>query len=207
MSESHETLKRELMDEEYRNAYAEDFLNTSIATQIRVLRDLRQMSQQELADRIGTKQAGISRLENVNYSAWKTETLRKLARALGVRLRITFETFGTLLDDAAQFSRESLQRPKFEDDPVFKGPVAPPARLHATPTASVHMVTAPQERLAGSSSDGSLFKLIKFQESGQRDLTFRDLHIAGGRPLDLAAAATGSTDRDCSQYLVRPHRR
>ena len=120
MNEYHNNLTKEFHDEDYRYAYAEDFLNTSIATQIRVLREQRDhMTQQELADRIGTKQAGISRLENVNYSAWKTETLRKLARALGVRLRITFETFGTLLEEAGGFSREALQRPDFEHDSAF----------------------------------------------------------------------------------------
>jgi len=98
------TLREELRDEDYRYAYAEDFLNTLIATQIKVLREQRGLTQPQLADLVGTKQPGISRLENVSYSAWKTETLRKLARALGVRLRITFETFGTLLEDGSRFS-------------------------------------------------------------------------------------------------------
>lgn len=121
MSEYRENLKAELKDEEYRYAYAEDFLNTAIAMQIKVLREQRKnMTQQALAEKIGTKQAGISRLENVNYSAWKTETLRKLARAFGVRLKITFEEFGSLLDDSKSFSRESLQRRTFEEDPAFQ---------------------------------------------------------------------------------------
>lgn len=125
MNESPDILKQEFQDEEYRYAYAEDFLNTSIAMQIRVLREQRNnMTQQELADAIGTKQAGISRLENVNYSAWKTGTLRKIARALKVRLKITFETFGTLLDETQRFSRDSLERPDFEHDPVFAGSFA-----------------------------------------------------------------------------------
>lgn len=119
MSEYLDTLKEEFSDKDYRDAYAEDFLNTSIATQIKVLREQRDLTQEELAELIGTKQAGISRLENVNYSAWKTETLRKIARALGVRLRITFETFGTLLDDSLEFSPENLERVPFENDPVF----------------------------------------------------------------------------------------
>jgi len=119
MSEYRNTLRRELLDQEYRYAYAEDFLNTYIAMQIKVLREQRGLTQAELADLIGTKQAGISRLENVNYSSWKTETLRKLAKALGVRLKVTFEQFGSLLDESRDFSRESLQRVAFEDDPVF----------------------------------------------------------------------------------------
>jgi transcriptional regulator with XRE-family HTH domain len=121
MSESQEDLREELRDEEYRYAYAEDFLNTKVATQLKVLRELRAMSQEELGRKIGTQQAGISRLENVNYSAWKTDTLRKLARALGVRLDISFKTFGTLLPEAAAFCRETLETPSFEDDPIFAG--------------------------------------------------------------------------------------
>jgi hypothetical protein len=47
------------------------------------------------------------------------ETLRKLARALGVRLRISFEEFGTLPDEFESFRRENLLRAPFEHDPVF----------------------------------------------------------------------------------------
>lgn len=120
-SESHreyliETFKA---DPEAMYAYAEDFLNTVIASQIYVLREQRGMTQAELAAAIGTKQSGISRLEDINHSAWKTQTLAKIARALGVRLRVTFETFGTLLDEDDRFSRNDLQRDRFEDDPAF----------------------------------------------------------------------------------------
>lgn len=112
-------LQSELQDEEYRYAYAEDFLNAWVATQIVVLREQRGLSQKQLGDLIGTKQPGISRLEDVNHSTWKTETLKRVARALGVRLKITFETFGTLLGEDAAFNREFLKRPEFKDDPVF----------------------------------------------------------------------------------------
>lgn len=120
MSESRPRLNEEFFEKEYRHAYAEDFLNTKIATQIRVLREQRGWTQAELAERIGTKQAGISRLENVNYSARKIETLKKIARAFDVRLNAGFETFGSLLDEAQGFNRKSLERPSFEGDPVFK---------------------------------------------------------------------------------------
>lgn len=111
----------EFRDEEYRYAYAEDFLNTWIATQIVILREQRGLSQSKFGELIGTKQPGVSRLENVNHSTWKCETLKRIARALGVRLKITFETFGTLLDEDRNFSREYLKRPSFADDPVFSG--------------------------------------------------------------------------------------
>jgi transcriptional regulator with XRE-family HTH domain len=113
-------LKQELDDPEYRYAYAEDFLNTWVATQIVALREQRGLSQEDLGALIGTKQPGISRLENVNHSTWKTETLKRIARALDVRLKISFETFGSLLEEDESFCRESLMRPKFADDSAFK---------------------------------------------------------------------------------------
>jgi transcriptional regulator with XRE-family HTH domain len=106
-------------DQEYRASYAESFMNSFVAAQIKVLREQRDLSQQELADLVGTKQAGISRLENINYTAWKVETLTRLARAFDVRLKITFEEFGTLPDDVDSFGRRSLERVAFKDDPVF----------------------------------------------------------------------------------------
>jgi len=114
-------MERDFQDEEYRYAYAEDFLNTWIATQIVALREQRCLSQLQFGELIGTKQPGVSRLENVNHSTWKSDTLKKIARALGVRLKITFETFGTLLEEDRNFSREYLQRPSFADDPVISG--------------------------------------------------------------------------------------
>ena len=118
-------LRIDLQDSQHRCAYAADFLNVFIAAQIKALRADRKMSQQHLADAVGTKQSGIARLENVNYSAWKVETLRKLARAFDVRLRISFEEFGTLPEDVGRFNRKRLAPRKFEDDPVFKTPGMP----------------------------------------------------------------------------------
>jgi transcriptional regulator with XRE-family HTH domain len=118
MNQSLEEYRDAFQNEEVRYAVAEDFLSGYIAAQIKELRGDR--SQQEIADLIGTKQSGISRLENVNYSAWEAETLRKLARAYGLRLRISFEEFGTLLTEMANFNKEALKRRPFVDDPVFK---------------------------------------------------------------------------------------
>jgi hypothetical protein len=47
-------------------------------------------------------------LEKADYATWKIETLRKLARAFGVRLRISFDEFGTLPPDLRIHRREAL---------------------------------------------------------------------------------------------------
>lgn len=75
------------------------------------------MKQADLAREMGTTQTAISRIENVNYDAWNIKTFKKLARAFHVRLRVSFETYGTLVGEVESFSRESLQRFAREDDP------------------------------------------------------------------------------------------
>ncbi len=123
MSDISEALRAELRDPAYSEGYAESFLNSYIATQIKVIREQRNLRQAELAALMGTTQTAISRIENVNYSAWNIKTLKKLARALRVRLRVSFETFGTLPDEVEAFDRESLQRDAREDDPGLREPV------------------------------------------------------------------------------------
>ena len=113
-------LQNSLQDEEYRHAYADEHLNLSIGTQIKVVREQQGMTQEELAARIGTKQAGVSRLESANYVGWSIAGLRRLARAFDLRLRVSLEEFGTLWREVETFSRESLQRRTFHHDPEFQ---------------------------------------------------------------------------------------
>ena len=119
-------LKHQLKDRQFRHAYADEQLNLSIGTQIKVIREAQKMSQSALADKIGTKQTGISRIESANYSGWSIAILRKLAEAFDLRLRVSFEEFGTLWKEVDDFSRTSLERCKFDDDPEFKEPVEEP---------------------------------------------------------------------------------
>jgi transcriptional regulator with XRE-family HTH domain len=115
-----ERLKKDFQQPEARNTYADSVVNALISAQIKALREDRNLTQEKLAELVGTKQSGISRLQRAEYSAWKIETLRKFARAFGVRLRISFEEFGSLLPDIGGFSEEKLVPRKFEDDPVFR---------------------------------------------------------------------------------------
>ena len=154
MRGSLENLKEQFSDEDYRYGYAESFLNSYVAAQIKILREQRELTQAQLAERIGTKQAGISRLENVNYTAWKVDTLTRLARALGVRLRISFEEFGSLPDDIDHFGRASLQKAAFEDDPVFGN-----IEREAEPVA---LTETEKKALASSDSNELQVKVLKF---------------------------------------------
>ena len=110
MSELKNKLKKEFKNKEYAHAYVNEFLNASIATQIKVLREQRGWDQKELALLTDMKQPRISLLENINYDMWSISTLKKLAEAFDVTLNVSFESFSKRIDDIEKFSRESLQR-------------------------------------------------------------------------------------------------
>jgi len=122
MSELVDKLRREFQDPEYRHSYAEECLNTMIATQIKVLREQRAMTQSTLAKKAGMLQPRLSVMEDANYSSWSVKTLRRLAQAFDLALSVKFESFSEAVLDFEELSRESLERPSFKDDAVFRSP-------------------------------------------------------------------------------------
>ena len=119
MSDLIERLRSDFQDEEYRHSYAEECLNTMVATQIKVLREQRDMSQVELAEKTGMKQPRIPLLEDANYSSWTLSTLKRFARAFDLALTVRFDAFSDVVIDFQSMSKERLERPSFKDDPVF----------------------------------------------------------------------------------------
>lgn len=115
-----EQLKEKFRDRVYRHAYANSFLDSQIATQIKAIREQRGLTQLQLAELAGMKQSRISALEDVNYSSWSIATLKRLAKAFDLAPVFTFETFGSLTDRATSFDRPTLERESFEADPVFQ---------------------------------------------------------------------------------------
>lgn len=116
MSTLIQILRSELRDAEYSEGYAESFLDMAIAMQIRVLREQRGMTQAELAQAIGTAQPAIARLEDVNYGAFTVNTLKKLAHAFHLRLKVSFEEYGSLPAEVGHLTRAELQRVPREQD-------------------------------------------------------------------------------------------
>ena len=106
-------------DPDFRHTYADEILTLFVCSQIKVLREQREMSQAELAEALGTTQSAVSRFESTDYAAWSVDTLRRIARALDVRLRITFEGFGSLWRDVGGITKEALERPKIKEDLEF----------------------------------------------------------------------------------------
>ena len=62
-----------------------------VALQIAALREQAGLSQKELAKMLKVSQQQISRLESPGYEGHSLSTLRRVARALHARVRVTFE--------------------------------------------------------------------------------------------------------------------
>jgi transcriptional regulator with XRE-family HTH domain len=120
LTEIKASLIEEFHDPEYREVYTDEFLNSKIATQIKVLREQRKWTQEELADRAEMKQERVAVLENVNYESWTLSVLRRFAKAFDLRLDVEFKEFGSFFEDFANFGRESLERDSFDEDRVFQ---------------------------------------------------------------------------------------
>lgn len=116
MSAFVERLVEDFADKEFAHGYMEDHGNSIIAAQIKVLREQRGLSQEELAVLAGMKQERISKLENVTYDAWTVKTLRKLAEAFDVHLKVQFVPFSEAVMDVVNLDRKRLQVAPREKD-------------------------------------------------------------------------------------------
>ena len=80
-------LKEELKDKEFKEIYERDKVKYDIIAQLINERAKQNLSQKELAEKIGTKQTSISRFENGNTNA-SLDFLIKIANSLGKKLEI-----------------------------------------------------------------------------------------------------------------------
>lgn len=158
--EMREKLRGEFRDCEARLDYADMHLDSSIALQIKALRLQRKWTQEELAKKAGMHQSQVSEMEQVTHSSWTLKSLKPLARAFDLRLHVSFESFGSLLDEYVNQSRTGWERHSFADDPAFKLDEA---------AAEVRPITdnPPPQRAAGP-PPGEVVRLADWRERNRR---------------------------------------
>jgi transcriptional regulator with XRE-family HTH domain len=103
-------LADELSDKEFRDQFFRSEREIDIPAQIKALRKFRGLTQKQLAEKAGTKQSAISRIERSEESNWEIETLVKIAEALDSRLALVFEPYEIVASqyrNAAQASAPS----------------------------------------------------------------------------------------------------
>lgn len=92
----------------YRHAYLKEHIRIGIASQIRILRTKANLNQSQLAEKIGTKQSVISRLEDPDSGTVNLNTLLKIAEAFDVGLLVKFASFGKFIEEGQDISPSSL---------------------------------------------------------------------------------------------------
>jgi len=83
-------LDEDLNDPVFKAHYEEERQALKLAMKIAKLREKRGLSQQQLAERMGTSQQAISRIESGEYAGFTLKTLEKIAEATGTRVKIEF---------------------------------------------------------------------------------------------------------------------
>jgi ribosome-binding protein aMBF1 (putative translation factor) len=79
-------------DEGLRELVRQETLNSEIGAMVYRARKAAKLTQTELARRIGTTQAVISRLESANYEGYSLGMLQRVAEALGQKLELRFSS-------------------------------------------------------------------------------------------------------------------
>lgn len=79
-------LKGELKDAQFRRGYETEKRGVFLAYRILSLREKLGLSQKAMAQRMGTSQQAVARLESGEYEGFTLKTLEKVAHALGAEL-------------------------------------------------------------------------------------------------------------------------
>lgn len=101
---------------EERDAYVQAEVATALAHQIRAIRLQRGWSQAQLAQRMGTKQHVVSRLEDPGYGRCSLQTLFLLSRAFDTGLQVRFVSFVHMLKDSFKPRHAEREVLSFEDE-------------------------------------------------------------------------------------------
>jgi len=115
--EREKQIRASLSNKEYRDALAVEHVNTTLAIQIRNLRENNnKWRQSDLAKHLGIHQETISQWENPDYGRHSITTLKKLAAAFDVALLVKFTPFSELVADMVNLSATRLSPPSYSDE-------------------------------------------------------------------------------------------
>lgn len=83
-------LREELRDPEFVEGFAEANEAWDMVIDLVRLREAKGLTQEQLAEMVGTKQQNIARIENPAYDGHSLKLLRRVARALGTAVHVEF---------------------------------------------------------------------------------------------------------------------
>lgn len=143
-----------LQDKEYRDAYVRATITHGLAHQIRINRELRNLSQKSLAEKCGktTTQVAISRLEDPAYGKFTLNTILKVASALDVAVCVRLVPYSKFLLETADKSVFGLFSKSFSEENLYaKQALITFTMAESEPqTQSYALIEAKQQELGSS---------------------------------------------------------
>ncbi len=109
-------IQNSLASKDYREALAIEHVNTTLALQIRKMRENLKWSQSDLAGHLNKHQETISQWENSDYGRYSLTTLKALATTFDVALLVKFIPFSELVKDMVSLSETRLCPPSFNEE-------------------------------------------------------------------------------------------
>jgi transcriptional regulator with XRE-family HTH domain len=172
---------RRLANKKRRRAYVHAELVNGVAHQIRVLRQQRKWTQQQLAKRLGTSQTVVSRLEDPSYGKFSVQTLLNVGSAFDVAVLVRYMPFSEFMLHTWDTSPSRFEAVAYDEDAAnvgFAGRFSGPSylKLEATLPASSNGIvvseTEPraQAAITTSISSGPTFfgRLFDSQQAHQK---------------------------------------
>lgn len=105
--------KPKWQNREYREAYLEASLEQGIAWQIRINRQKRGITQEDLAKSLGITLPMLQELEDPEIGGYSLETLVKVAKVFDCALSVKFIPYSELARDSQNLSEESQYAPPY----------------------------------------------------------------------------------------------
>ncbi len=113
---SRDKIARDIADPEQRHLIIDAQIRNGIPLQIRAMREARGWTQATLAEKLGTTQNTVSRIENPKTSKPTITTLQRIAEAFDVALFVKFAPFSEFVDATSGMSPKSVAVPGYEEE-------------------------------------------------------------------------------------------
>lgn len=109
-------LEQDVSDPETRHLLVDAQIRQGLPLQLRAMREAREWTQAKLAEKLGTTQNAISRLENPKSRPATIPTLKRIAETFDVALIVKFAPFSDFVDSVSSMSEKSVSVPAYNSE-------------------------------------------------------------------------------------------
>ena len=100
----------------YRDSISKENIVNRLSLQIKLMREKANLTQAELAKKLGTRQSAIARLEDPSYGKYSLSMLNKISHIFDVNLWVEFSSYSSFLRKTQNLSSENLLPKSYLDE-------------------------------------------------------------------------------------------